>query len=51
LVDALVLRVAVIINCVFLASDTLRDNCLCFVGNEAVNSFIRVNDEVETAWF
>jgi hypothetical protein len=50
LVDALVDGVAVIINCILFASDAFRDNCLRFVGDEAVNCLVRISNEVESAW-
>jgi hypothetical protein len=48
LVDALVLRVALIVHCILLASNCLRNNRLDFVGEETVNNGVRIRDEVET---
>ena len=39
--------IAFVINLILGASDTFRDNGLCFVSEEAVNSGFRIRDEVE----
>jgi hypothetical protein len=47
LVDALVLRVTLIVHCILFASDCLRNNRLDFVSQEAVNRLVRIDNEVE----
>ena len=48
MVDALVDGIAVVVHFILSASDAFRDNCLCFVSEEAVNCLIRVRNEVES---
>jgi hypothetical protein len=47
--ECLVLKLAVIINCILFASNGLRDNGLHSWSDEAVNRFAWVSDEVKAA--
>jgi hypothetical protein len=47
LVDALIDGVAVIIDCILLSSDALRNDCLRFVSNETIHHGVRIGNEVE----